>query len=269
MIPDSRIHIYSCGRAVHTKPYRSSGSVMQHYLLRLQAESSSIATLNGTSHHMASRDLVICRPGDHYRLYIGPEDTLDPHAPMLSVDYYVRCSGAWIDQWLRPGDPSVLHVGTDERIVGLFHSLVQERRNVMEPDLDILDHWMRLLLLHLRRLIDRRVVTASDPSAYIPYKMKAFIEKNATEPLTLEAIAASVGLGKSRASELFRRTFGQSVVDYAIEVRLSVARERMAVEGLSLEEVAYSCGFHTYSHFSRTFSARYGMSPRAYRQLHV
>lgn len=269
MNSDPHIHVVSCNRAIHTKPFRNNGRILSHYLFRLQAEGSCTVTLNGTSYRMAPRDMALCRPGDDYRLHIDSDSSDNPDAPMLSVDYYIHCGGAWIDQWVRPDDPVRLHIGADERIIGLFHSIVQEQRNVMERDNDIVDHWIRLLLLHLRRLIGSRKAAAADPAAYVPYKMKAFIEKNATEPLTLEAIAGSVGLGKSRASELFRKTFGQSVVDYAIEVRLSVARERMLVEGLSLEEVAYGCGFNTYSHFSRTFAARYGMSPRTYRQLHI
>lgn len=264
--PNPRIRVVSCNRATHTKPYRNAGRTLPHYLFRLQMEGSSILTLNGTSYRQDPRDLALCRPGDDYRLLIGDGNA---NAPMLSIDYYIHCSGSWIDDWIKPDDPVKLHIGADERIIGLFRSIVQEQRSLMERDGDILDGWVRLLLLHIRRLIASRRAEAADPIAYVPYKMKAFIEKNATDPLSLETIAGSVGLGKSRASELFRQAYGQSVVDYAIQVRLSVAKERMLVEGLSLEEVAYSCGFNTYSHFSRLFAARYGMSPRTYRQLHV
>ena len=264
--PGSLISILSCNRAAHTKPFSKPGKKLEHYLFRLQMEGSSTVTLDGATYVQGAMDLLLCRPGNVYTLQIGKDGE---DVPMLSIDYYIHFSGAWVDEWFQPDDPVKLHLGADERMIDLFRSMVQEQRGLMERDREIMDAWARLLLLHIRRLIVKRRAEVPGPGAYIAYKMRDFIEKNATEPLSLERIAASVGLGKSRASELFSQTFGQSVVDYAIQVRLSVAKERMLVEGMSLEEVAYGCGFNTYSHFSHLFTARYGMSPRKYRQLHA
>lgn len=265
--PDSLIRVVSCNRATHTKPYCSQGRTLKHYLFRLQMEGSSTVTLDGTTFAQGPMDLLLCRPGSDYGLQIGEEGGVG--TPMLSIDYFLHFNGSWVDEWFQPDDPVKLHLGADERMIGLFRSMVQEQRGLMERDRDIMDAWVRLLLLHIRRLIVRRRADAPDPGAYIAYKMRGFIEKNATEPLSLERIAASVNLGKSRASELFSQAYGQSIVDYAIQVRLSVAKERMLVEGMTLEDVAYGCGFNNYSHFSRSFAARYGMSPRKYKQLFV
>jgi AraC family transcriptional regulator of arabinose operon len=94
--------------------------------------------------------------------------------------------------------------------------------------------------------------------------MKSFIERNVTEQLTLKEIAASVGLSVSRASQLFSNHVGQSIIDYAIEVRLAMAQERMRSGDMSLQEVSYLCGFANYTHFNRLFKSRFGMSPSNY-----
>ncbi|WP_223869919.1 helix-turn-helix domain-containing protein [Paenibacillus sabuli] len=37
-------------------------------------------------------------------------------------------------------------------------------------------------------------------------------------------------------------------------------------EDIGLEEAAYACGFRTYTHFSRLFKARFGMTPQDFRR---
>ena len=64
--------------------------------------------------------------------------------------------------------------------------------------------------------------------------------------------------------QIFKKVFKQSINDYAIEVRLSMAREKIAAGEMTLEEIAYLCGFSTYPYFNRTFRTRYGITPSAY-----
>ncbi|MBD2847804.1 AraC family transcriptional regulator [Paenibacillus sp. IB182496] len=42
--------------------------------------------------------------------------------------------------------------------------------------------------------------------------------------------------------------------------------ERILYEDIGLEEAAYACGFRTYTHFSRLFKARFGMTPQDFRR---
>ncbi|MNP65007.1 HTH-type transcriptional activator Btr [compost metagenome] len=96
--------------------------------------------------------------------------------------------------------------------------------------------------------------------------MKSYIEAHSGQPLTLRQVAAHGGLGISRASELFKEAYGCAVMDYAILMRLNNAREHILYDNITLEEAAYACGFTSYTHFSRMFRKRYGLSPSEYRQ---
>jgi AraC family transcriptional regulator of arabinose operon len=248
-----------CNYATHSKPFQT-GRLLSHYLFRLQMEGTSEVELNGNKYVMMPRDLIICRPGDDYKLRIN----MEPNAKLVrSRDYYLYCRGEWVNQWCKPEYPSKFHIGADDQIISLFKNLIYERRDIVERDPDIQDYMTRLLLLAIGRLL--RNGTSKTPLQFVPYRMKRYIEEKATESITLHDVAGAVGLGVSRASELFKSTFKQSVMDYAIEVRLTIAQERMLYEGLSLEEVAYASGFNTYSHFSRTFASRFGISPKEYR----
>ncbi|MNI28397.1 Arabinose operon regulatory protein [compost metagenome] len=82
----------------------------------------------------------------------------------------------------------------------------------------------------------------------------------------MDQIAKHVGISVSRAVHLFKLTFGQSIMSYAIEVRLGVACEQIRFSVMSLDHVAKSCGFNSYTYFHRQFRMHYGLSPRQYRE---
>jgi AraC family transcriptional regulator of arabinose operon len=133
-----------------------------------------------------------------------------------------------------------------------------------DADASMLDALLRLLYAAVKRLIGRR--GAGSVNRYIPYKMKSYVEQNASRKFTLGEVADSVGLGISRSSQLFHETFRQSVMDYALQVRLAMAKDRIAYDNATLEEIAQACGFPTYSYFSRVFRARFGLSPSEFKR---
>ena len=90
------------------------------------------------------------------------------------------------------------------------------------------------------------------------------INERISEPISIEEIAALVGVSTSRLRAAFAECRGESPLavlhriraDYA--VRLILAAPRSAT---SLEAIAYSCGYDSASHLSRHIRRRTGMSP--------
>ncbi|WP_420852214.1 helix-turn-helix domain-containing protein [Paenibacillus hamazuiensis] len=64
---------------------------------------------------------------------------------------------------------------------------------------------------------------------------------------------------------MFKQIFGKTMIQYALEIRLSTAIERMKYSTMTLEQIAESCGFGSYSYFHRVFREKYGVSPTDYR----
>lgn len=86
-----------------------------------------------------------------------------------------------------------------------------------------------------------------------------------TEPLTLEALAAAVGLNRSKLAAGFKEMFGVGVQTYWRDVRLSAARDMLRSDDLSVTEVAARLGYGEISSFTRAFTNKYGVSPSALR----
>ncbi|WP_168123843.1 AraC family transcriptional regulator [Paenibacillus sp. HB172176] len=254
MLEMSTIDVLTCNHAVHIKPF-SGESHLSCYLIRYQTEGSSRIRLNHVLYEQHQGDLLLCRPGDHYTL----EDDASPDA--RCADYFIRCNGEALDQWWDKEYSRLITVGIDDQLMHLFQHIIYEQRRQPRDESLIQHYYLRILLLTIKRL-------RMHPSThrYAPYHMKEYIEKRATESLKLSEVAAAVNLGVSRASELFKSTFHCSIIQYVIQIRLTLAKERILYDDLPLEDVAYSCGFHSYAHFSRMFTRHVGESPGSYRQ---
>jgi AraC family transcriptional regulator of arabinose operon len=67
---------------------------------------------------------------------------------------------------------------------------------------------------------------------------------------------------------LFKETFDTSIMQYTLDIRLNMARERIIFSPMSLEQAAESSGFANYTYFHRVFRSRFGMSPKEFRVIH-
>lgn len=96
--------------------------------------------------------------------------------------------------------------------------------------------------------------------------MVSYIYQNYGKKLTLEEIAASGRMSRSKCCQLFRRYLQQSPIDFLNAYRLKVCCNLLESTGLSITEIALSCGFNHLSYFSKLFLDRFGCTPREYRK---
>ncbi|MBO9660199.1 MAG: helix-turn-helix domain-containing protein, partial [Chitinophagaceae bacterium] len=63
--------------------------------------------------------------------------------------------------------------------------------------------------------------------------------------------------------------YGVSPGKWLMEKRLNHAHHLLANMGRTVAEAAFESGFESYSHFSRSFRARFGYPPTAMKQLAI
>lgn len=262
---NNQVKVLGVGYSLHTRGhYASQRDGLKSYLIRLQTEGQAQALVGNQLKTLSTGDLMIYAPGQPYELKVPPV-TRDSLAQSASGDYYVFCEGRWMDEWWgkQPRD-FPFRITLDEGMLSIWRLLIAEKRRVWDEIDEISSNLLRSLCLAL----DRLILTSSQDSrgnAAIAYKVKHFIEQNATTNFTLEEIAEYAGLSVSRIVHLFKATFGQTIIEYAIDVRLSIASERIRLTTMPLEQIAETSGFRNYCYFSRIFRARYKLSPRQYR----
>lgn len=84
--------------------------------------------------------------------------------------------------------------------------------------------------------------------------------------VTVQEIADFVGLSRSQLFRVFEKNCGQSPKQVLQQMRLEQARVLLKNTELSVEQVAFSTGFHSAAQLSAAFRERFCMSPREYRK---
>lgn len=96
-------------------------------------------------------------------------------------------------------------------------------------------------------------------------KMTTYIYEHYSEPISLDDIAASANISRSKCSVLFHQYAETSPIDFLNAYRLEMAASQLCNTNQTIASVAFACGFNQQSYFSRMFVREYGMTPKAYR----
>lgn len=94
----------------------------------------------------------------------------------------------------------------------------------------------------------------------------SYINTNFHQKLQLEDVANQVGFSKYHFSRLFHAFTGQTFYGYLTQKRISYATQLLAVQDMSIGDIAYQSGFSSPTAFSRAFKNITKSTPSEYRQ---
>lgn len=97
-------------------------------------------------------------------------------------------------------------------------------------------------------------------------KMVKFIHTNFDKKITLNEIAASGNICRSKCCKLFNNNFNTSPIEYLNSYRLEVSTNLLRDTTLSIVDVAYACGFNSSSYYSELFMKFKGCTPSYFRK---
>lgn len=92
-----------------------------------------------------------------------------------------------------------------------------------------------------------------------------YIAENCVKPLTLNEVAAQVGVSKSHFSNLFKSYTSMTFVDFLTTERIKLAESFFPNPQLHIIDIAFESGFSSISSFNRAFRKVKGCSPTQFR----
>lgn len=103
------------------------------------------------------------------------------------------------------------------------------------------------------------------PSPILPQNRRVleimeYLDRNLTEEIDIDRLAERFYISKYHMMRLFRQETGATIYSYLTQKRLLRARHLMD-SGISATQACYSCGFHSYSSFTRAFGKYFGTTP--------
>lgn len=131
----------------------------------------------------------------------------------------------------------------------------------------ILDRLCDVLVVQLIRhafrtqqISEARLSGLSDPALS---KALMAIHRDPAYPWTVDELAAESGMSRSRFARQFHLVVGSTPADYLTEQRMVLA-QRLLLKHKPVQNVAFEVGYGSQPAFTKAFTAKFGMSPRAW-----
>lgn len=88
-------------------------------------------------------------------------------------------------------------------------------------------------------------------------------------PWTVESLAESCFMSRSKFANLFHRIVGEPPLSYLKQHRLRLACQQLRNGQMSIQQIAHKVGYTSETAFSQAFKKHFLVSPSRYRQLHI
>ena len=190
---------------------------------------------------------------NYYQLDIGREAfSLIPDGEIL-LDRLLHVTEG-NSSFLRPDDKSREEV---LRLCEAIETAVQKEERFLA--------WAKVIeflhLLYQLYLCPTRI--ASVPHSLRTAQTLRYIEKHYADDVTVKRISTELGVSTSFLSRVFKKEVGISIHEYVNQYRILKSLEFL--EGHSVTETGYLCGFCDNSHFISAFKKHMGTTPMRYK----
>lgn len=169
-------------------------------------------------------------------------------------DNEVLCNGV---------SPSLTSIGVDHEHEGrlAIECLLNMLRSPQKPH-------PALIRPKGHQVVERESTAIRTSSAHIIEKALAYIDRHINRPIRVGELVAHLHVSRRLLEIRFREILQSSVNATIVNRRLDHYRSQLLVSKLPARAVANACGFSDMSYLTRTFKARFSVTPGAFREQH-
>ena len=193
------------------------------------------------------------------------------HATFLSGHFKSIFETKYLEPILTNKNLELLEIrGENPRQRAMLTKLVrlaclQKEENSEFQTRNILSEMWLLLLEEIREQESRRRPVKLVNQERIQ-TMMAFIQKNYSQKLLLEEIAASAAVSKRECLRCFQGCIHKTPTEYLLEYRIEIARRLLRTSQATIAEIAMETGFSSEAYFCKVFRQTQGRPPGQYRR---
>ncbi|NRR30200.1 helix-turn-helix transcriptional regulator [Oxalobacteraceae bacterium] len=155
---------------------------------------------------------------------------------------------------------------SDRTVLGLVRNMLDARMLAGPLATELCDHLVTALVCYL--LEHYSTPTQAEPGGLSGARLRRVllhIAQHLESPPSNADLAALCGMSEAHFSREFRLAVGEPPHRYMMLRRLEQASAALLAGDARIADIAQDNGFHSASHFIRAFTARFGLSPSAYR----
>ena len=233
--------------------------IRDHYLIHYVISGKGTYEVNNETHFLSAEDAFLVYPNTEI-IYRADAKTPWEYA-------WVGFTGSDAATILQATDfsrkhPCIHAVPNGEEVKRQLLHIYDARGNGFEHAVEMTGRLYTTLALFLKSSTQKE--TQLTAATYVQKSIE-YISANYSYPITVEDIAAYVGLSRSHLFRSFELVLQQSPKEYLTDFRMKQACYLLEHSNLSITAIANSVGFDNGLYFSKTFHKKKGASPKAYR----
>ncbi|WP_144161285.1 helix-turn-helix transcriptional regulator [Paraburkholderia sp. BCC1885] len=149
-----------------------------------------------------------------------------------------------------------------------FHAALREVQRAERGSWNYLSAHIALILIHCWRLTGGEDLShrGQGASASLLQRFRYLVELHFRAHWTVAQYASHLGISPDRLHDLCTRALEKTPRELLHERLVHEAQMHLARSGLTIEQVAYSLGFKSVTHFTKLFRSKTGLTPAGYRK---
>ncbi len=98
---------------------------------------------------------------------------------------------------------------------------------------------------------------------------KSILLNRYDSPPSISQLSKLVGLNEFKLKKGFKEVYKNTIYGYLREYKLTVAKEMLVSQRLSVSEVCYRLGYESTAHFSRLFKSKFNINPSSLKKANL
>ena len=251
------LSVYNVGYQLCDAGYQWGPGIRDHYLIHYVISGKGTYEVNNETHFLSAEDAFLVYPNTEI-IYRADAKTPWEYA-------WVGFTGSDAATILQATDfsrkhPCIHAVPNGEEVKRQLLHIYDARGNGFEHAVEMTGRLYTTLALFLKSSTQKE--TQLTAATYVQKSIE-YISANYSYPITVEDIAAYVGLSRSHLFRSFELVLQQSPKEYLTDFRMKQACYLLEHSNLSITAIANSVGFDNGLYFSKTFHKKKGASPKA------
>lgn len=210
---------------------------VDYYIIHFVVSGTGTLVLEGKFYKIQKNQAFVIPPNTRYYYQADKDD------PWEYI--WINFEGAQAEQLKKLKTP-VVNIDYD------FFKDLENCRNYAYQEADYLAGKLFLIIVEMtkKKYIANYILMAKN-------YMTAYYSQN----IKFEEIAVLIGIDQKYLSKIFKKSTGQTMSEFLLEVRMRVAAGAIASGEKKVSALASMCGYNDPLYFSRQFKHYFGMSP--------
>ncbi len=253
-------YVQEVGRITAIKPHTSTREMLDSYLFVMVEKGSGFLTYDGITYHVRAGEcfFVDCR-----KTYAQGSDSQTPWV-ISWVHFYGATSQQYYDMFRKSQVPVFTPNQFDDCQELLMQLLHKTKNKTAHGELECSLHIVELLT-HLLST-KKTTGTPKRPMVVKCQAIKEYLDEHYVDAINLDSLASEFYISKYYMTREFKNLYGQSIIEYALSKRITLAKQLLRYTNGSINDIALECGFHDQGYFNKQFKKAEHITGKEYRK---